>query len=69
MRLKPFVGLTIAAKYPTMTHQGATVIKIEDCLTSRTSLRPLKSLITVRYDNGVEAAMDLGHLRSYWRAV
>jgi hypothetical protein len=56
------------AKYSSMTHRTATIVKIEDSF-SRNSLRPFKTLITIEYmDDGTQASMDLSFFKSNWKA-
>ena len=64
---RPTVGQTIQAKYSTWPQQTAKVLRYSDCLTSRTALRPFKTLVTVEYPNGQTADMDLSFLRCNWK--
>lgn len=64
------IGSMAFARYLNMTHRTATVVKIQDTLISRTSVRPFKTLITLEYlDDGSTADMDLSFFRSNWQSA
>jgi hypothetical protein len=63
------VNRMVFARYQTMTYRVATIVKIEDCLTSRTARFPFKTLITLEYlADGTHASMDLSLFKSQWKS-